>query len=53
MRRHQGRDADGGVTTRSAGAGGDAAGTDHPGHAGSAGPVGVLVSADRYDLSES
>lgn len=35
------------------GAGGDAAGTDHPGQAGSAGPVGVLVSADRYDLSES
>jgi phosphohistidine phosphatase SixA len=35
------------------GAGGDAAGTDHPAHAGSAGPVGVLVSADRYDLSES
>jgi 8-oxo-dGTP diphosphatase len=28
-------------------------GTDHPGHAGSGGPVGVLVSADRYDLSES
>jgi len=35
------------------GAGGDAAGTGHPGHAGSAGPVGVLVSADRYDISES
>ena len=35
------------------GAGGDAAGTDHLAHAGSAGPVGVLVSADRYDLSES
>jgi 8-oxo-(d)GTP phosphatase len=35
------------------GAGGDAAGTGHPGHAVSAGPVGVLVSADLYDLSES
>jgi 8-oxo-(d)GTP phosphatase len=32
------------------GASGDAAGTDDAGHAG---PVGVLVSADRYDLSES
>ncbi len=31
-------------------AGGDPAGTDHAGHVG---PVGVLVSADRYDLSES
>jgi 8-oxo-(d)GTP phosphatase len=35
------------------GTSGDAAGTDDAGHAGSAGPVGVLVSADRYDLSES
>ena len=35
------------------GAGGDAAGTGHPAGVGSAGPVGVLVSADRYDLSES